>query len=587
MSAVLEAHEPSAKYLSALQPKLVQHFELMGTAPDGVAKLRELILTLAVQGKLVQQDTRDEPASEFLQQVWAEKGRLIDEGRIKKEKVQVKTDTRDKPFGLPVGWEWAKGRELFSVVRGVTYQKADARDTAADKYLPILRANNIRSTINLDDLVYVPSELVSEDQLLRPGDYVVCLASGSKSLVGKVAPFDQSLSCSFGAFCGAIRPFSNPAFFSVYLASPMYRATVSEESAGIGINNLKGSSLLELDIAVPPLAEQARIVTRVEELMRLCDALEAKGKLEAAQHAQLVQTLLGALTASATPDELADNWQRVATHFDLLLDRPEAVDALEQTILQLAVSGLLVPQDPNDEPSSELLKRIRSEKDQLIASGRIKRDKLAEPLTKEVRPDWLPPSWSWLSLSELHPEFQNGASSRGDANGTMVTVLRLADIKNRRISLAETREIPIAAKDIEKYKISIGDILITRVNGSPDIVGQFNLCDADYDAIYCDHFIRMRINGEWMDRLFLALLGESDIVRARIKDLFITTAGQKTVNQGHIGSLQIPLPPLAEQSRIVARVDSLRRLCAELRQRLASLQITKANLADALIDEVA
>ncbi len=89
--------------------------------------------------------------------------------------------------------------------------------------------------------------------------------------------------------------------------------------------------------------------------MRLCDALEAKGQLEAAQHAQLVQTLLGALTASATPDELADNWQRVATHFDLLLDRPEAIDALEQTILQLAVRGLLVPQDPKDEPASVLL----------------------------------------------------------------------------------------------------------------------------------------------------------------------------------------------------------------------------------------
>jgi type I restriction enzyme S subunit len=107
---------------------------------------------------------------------------------------------------------------------------------------------------------------------------------------------------------------------------------------------------------VPPLAEQSRIVTRVEELMRLCDALEAKGQLEAAQHAQLVSTLLATLTDSATPEALTENWQRLAIHFDTLLDRPEAVDALEQTILQLAVRGQLVPQDPADEPASVLLK---------------------------------------------------------------------------------------------------------------------------------------------------------------------------------------------------------------------------------------
>jgi type I restriction enzyme S subunit len=353
------------------------------------------------------------------------------------------------------------------------------------------------------------------------------------------------------------------------------------------MKNVSREVVLNTPVPLPPFAEQSRIVTRVGELMRLCDALEAKGQLEAAQHAQLVQTLLGALTASTTPDELADNWQRVATHFDLLLDRPEAIDALEQTILQLAVRGLLVPQDPKDEPARVLLQKIRAEKDRLITSGKIKRDKLAEPLTEENRPAWLPSSWGWMSLSELHPEFQNGASSRGDAGGTMVTVLRLADIKNRRVSLADTREIPIAARDIEKYQISNGDILITRVNGSADIVGQFNLCDANYDAIYCDHFIRMRINGEWMEQLFLALLGESDLVRARIKDLFITTAGQKTVNQGHIGSLPLPLPPLAEQSRIVARVESLRRLCSDLRQRLAARQTTQAHLAEALIAEVA
>jgi len=209
--------------------------------------------------------------------------------------------------------------------------------------------------------------LVSDDQCLRKGDYLVCLASGSKKLVGKAAPFTSDVACSFGAFCGVIRPVTEIDFLAIYLSSPLYRDTVSAASAGIGINNLKGTSLLGLDIPLPPLAEQSRIVTRVEELMQLCDALEASGQLEAQQHAQLVGTLLGTLTQSETPEALADNWQRIATHFDVLLDRPEAVDALEQTILQLAVRGLLVPQDPTDEPASVLLQKIRTEKDHLIA----------------------------------------------------------------------------------------------------------------------------------------------------------------------------------------------------------------------------
>jgi type I restriction enzyme, S subunit len=144
---------------------------------------------------------------------------------------------------------------------------------------------------------------------------------------------------------------------------PTYLALVSESSlmrrrikelfiTTAGQKTVNQGHIGSLQFGLPPLAEQSRIVTRVEELMRLCDALDAKGQLEATQHAQLVCTLLATLTDSETPAQLADNWHRIATHFDLLLDRPEAVDALEQTILQLAVRGLLVPQDPQDEPAS-------------------------------------------------------------------------------------------------------------------------------------------------------------------------------------------------------------------------------------------
>ncbi|MFU2489786.1 hypothetical protein [Thauera sp. WH-1] len=251
-------------------------------------------------------------------------------------------------------------------------------------------------------------------------------------------------------------------------------------------------------------------------------------------------------------------------NFDLLAASLGGVAKLRELILSLAVRGRLVPQDPSDEPASALLKRIRAEKDRLIKEGKVKRDKQASPLTQDDKPYDLPANWEWVRLSDLLPEFQNGASSRGDEGGASTVVLRLADIKNGRISLAAPRAIPINGGDVSKYTLIGGDILIVRVNGSADIVGQFIPVESGVSAIYCDHFIRMRISRDWCRTGYLCLLGKTSLIRDRINRLFITTAGQKTVNQAHIGSLSVALPPLAEQSRIVAKVEELMALCDRL-----------------------
>lgn len=564
---------------------LLSNMELLATAPGSVAKLRELILTLAVQGKLVQQDPADEPAGVLLQKIRAEKDRLIAEGKSKRDKPLAEIADEEKPFELPVGWEWVKGRDLFSVVRGVTYQKSDAKDAPSEGLLPILRANNIRGSINFDDLVYVPASLVSEDQLLRPGDYVVCLASGSKSLVGKAAPFRPEIACSFGAFCGAIRPFTDAAYFAVYLASPMYRESVAEASAGIGINNLKGSSLLGLDIALPPLAEQSRIVTRVEALMRLCDALEAKGQLEAAQHAQLVSTLLGTLTASATPEELAAKWQRVAQHFDLLLDRPEAIDALEQTLLQLAVRGLLVPQDPTDEPASALLRKIRAEKDHLIATGQIKRDKPLPPITDEEKPFELPVGWEWVRFDELiHPQkpIAYGVLVPGPDVSTGVPFVRIADLSIANPPERPEKTItPEVDAQFPRTRLEGGEILMGVVGS----IGKLGVAPKTWAGANIARAICRIVPADVGLHEFVLFLLETKFMQESFAGDTRTLA-QPTLNIGLIRAALTPMPPPAEQSRIVTRITALRRLCADLRQRLAERQSVQARLAEALVEQV-
>ncbi|OYQ42427.1 hypothetical protein CHU94_03050 [Rhodoferax sp. TH121] len=563
---------------------LLSNLNLLAQAPNGVARLRELILTLAVQGKLVPQDPSDEPASELLKKIRAEKDRLVAEGKIKRDKPLAEIAEEEKPFELPNGWSWVKGRDLFSVIRGVTYQKADARETPAETHLPILRANNIRGTVNLDDLVYVPAALISEDQFLRVGDYVVCLASGSKNLVGKAAPFKESLVCSFGAFCGAIRPIQEIAYFAVYLASPMYRDSVSEASAGIGINNLKGSSLLDLDIALPPAAEQSRIVTRVEELMRLCDALEAKGQLETTQHAQLVSTLLATLTESDTPAQLADNWHRIATHFDLLLDRPEAVDALEQTILQLAVRGLLVPQDPQDEPASELLKKIRAEKDKLIAQGKIKRDKPQPPIAEDEQPFALPQGWEWATMDGLASQITDGAHHTPTYIAEGVPFLSVKDLSSGFIDFSDTRFISSQSHEdlAKRCNPEMGDVLLTKIGTTGIAV----VVDTPRAFSLFVSVALIKLPSVSVDRDFLSLVINSPFVRQQSED-GTEGVGNKNLVLRKIKAFQIPIPPLAEQSRIVTRVAQLRRLCADLRQRLIASQSTQAHLAEALVQEVA
>ncbi|HRM00902.1 MAG TPA: restriction endonuclease subunit S, partial [Acidovorax sp.] len=343
-----------------------------------------------------------------------------------------------------------------------------------------------------------------------------------------------------------------------------------------------------LRFALPPLAEQSRIVTRVEELMRLCDALEAKGQLEAAQHAQLVSTLLGTLTASTTPEEIAEHWQRVAQHFDLLLDRPEAIDALEQTLLQLAVRGLLVPQDPTDEPASALLQKIRAERDRFIATGQIKRDKPLPPIADEEKPFELPVGWEWVRLGSLGESFDYGSSQKSVDDSAAVPILRMGNIQGGRVVMTNLKYLKDLQGELPYLLLREGDLLFNRTN-SYELVGKTGLFEGyAREMTFASYLIRIRlmdglVNSEYIN----AYMNTRDCRESEIEPDLTQQTGQANYNGTKLKSIRLPLPPLAEQSRIVTRVTALRRLCADLRQRLADRQSVQARLAEALVQKVA
>ena len=558
---------------------LLSNMELLATAPGGVAQLRELILTLAVQGRLVPQDPADEPASVLLQKIRAEKDRLIAEGKIKRDKPLAEIEEEEKPFELPVGWEWTS---LATI--GVINPRNDAPDDMLASFVQM-------SSIPVEFSAAHASEP-------RPWKDIKSgftqFAEGDVG-VAKITPcFENGKSTVFQNLCNGIgagttelhivRPLGGieRRYVLLFLKTPVFLKEGEAVMTGsAGQKRLPRSYFECKSFPLPPLAEQSRIVTRVEALMRLCDALEAKGQLEVAQHAQLVSTLLGTLTASTTPEELADHWQRVAQHFDLLLDRPAAIDALEQTLLQLAVRGLLVPQDPQDEPASVLLQRIRAEKDRLIATGQIKRDKLLPPITDEEKPFALPVGWEWSSLAAV---------------GVISPRNYVAD--DASASFVEMRSIPVAFgethlseerpwRDIKSgfTHFAEGDVGIAKItpcfeNGKSTVFQ--NLSNGVGAGTTELHVVRPLCG---LIPQYVLLFLKSPTFLMTGEGVMTGSAGQKRMPRAYFENTPFPLPPLAEQSRIVTRVTALRRLCADLRQRLAGRQSVQARLAEALVGQ--
>ncbi|HGB4038087.1 TPA: restriction endonuclease subunit S, partial [Salmonella enterica subsp. enterica serovar Java] len=176
---------------------------------------------------------------------------------------------------------------------------------------------------------------------------------------------------------------------------------------GTTVESLLFDDFISHPFMIPPFAEQNRILSTVKKLMSLCDQLEQHSLNSLDAHQQLVETLLTTLTDSQNADELAENWARISEHFDTLFTTEASIDALKQTILQLAVMGKLVPQDPNDEPASELLKRIAQEKAQLVKDGKIKKQKPLPPISDKEKPFEVPEGWEWCKFG-LISEFING-----------------------------------------------------------------------------------------------------------------------------------------------------------------------------------
>ncbi|MFZ3184110.1 MAG: restriction endonuclease subunit S [Pseudomonas sp.] len=541
---------------------LTDNLPLLAGALNGIKKLRELILELAVRGKLVEQDASDEPASELLKRIAAEKKRLVAEGKIKKQKPLAVIAEEEKPFELPAGWEWTHLGELGLVGSSSRVHQKDWQTSG----VPFYRAREI---VRLSKDGFVENELFISEEL-----YQEFSAGGSAPKVGDImltgvgtigVPYRVQEVDRFYFKDASVLIFKkyvgdNSGYLLKYFVSPLWINTIHAESMGTTVHTLTIARANETLCPLPPLAEQHRIATKVDELMALCDRLEAQQADAASAHAQLVQALLGSLTQASAATEFAANWQRLAEHFHTLFSTEPSIDALKQALLQLALMGKLVTQDPSDEPASELLKHIDEARVSSVSGGR-KRKQIDQPLIDDNEKDFeLPNGWDWVRLQRII------SVSSGDG-------LVSAD-------MSPAGGVPVYGGNgvtgyHDKQNIEKETLVIGRVGY---YCGSIHLTPTN--AWITDNALIVSFSEENLYKSFLFWL----LKGTNLKEQENATA-QPVISGRKIYSIVLAIPPLAEQHRIVAKVDQLMSLCDQLKTQLSQARQLNQQLASTLVEQ--
>ena len=523
---------------------LERHFDTAFAAPDGIQKLRELILTLAMQGKLVPQDPKDQPASELLKAIEAEKQRLLKEGKIKQPKLLSEIEIMEMPYQLPKDWKWAKlGDVMFEAMTGI--DRGKQFQSKSNEY-PYFKMNNISNSgccdfSNVTRINYEGSD--HEKYVLREGDFLFNTRN-SRELVGKTCIFKRPNNEQW-FFNNNILRIDLPDlilnhFVNFWFLSPLGKSELEKlKSATTNVAAVYQGKLVSFPIPLPPLAEQRRIVAKIDRLMAHCDELE-KLRAERNQKRITVHTAaLDRLLNAKESNDFSTAWRFITQHFGELYSVKENVAELRKAILQLAVMGKLVPQDPTDEPASELLRAIAAEKQQLVKEGKIKQPKPLPDIKPEEMPYELPKGWQWSNIQNISLKVTDGEHATPQRSESGYYLLSARNVTNEGIKLDNVDYVPQHEYERIRKRCNpeIGDILIS-CSGS---VGRIAIVDAnDYVMVRSAALIKHEHN--FLMSSFLAYALKSPMVQSQIVEKSRTTA-QSNLFLGKINEILIPIPP--------------------------------------------
>lgn len=519
---------------------LLENFELLLDSSDKIAPLNEAILNLAVRGKLVPQGPNDEPAPE------------------------------------PLG-------KYVEVVGGYAFKSVEY----VSEGIPVIRISDFSDEqIDLSKVKYYKESSELERYELKEGDIIIAMTGGT---IGKLAIVQARLGKLYlNQRVGKLSVINEDASCKeyIYWIARGVQGRIKNLGYGGAQPNVSNKQLEAMMFPFPPLNEQRRIVARIESLLDKTRQIEAQLKESEQEIIKLNESAINHLLEAENDHQLQESWQFIHDNFDLLYSDVRNIAPLRQAILQLAVRGKLVPQDPNDEPASELLEKIKAEKK--IKEKKIKSEKPLPPINEDEIPYELPHRWKWVRLEDITKLITKGSSPNWQGinyveKETGILFITSENVGNYKLLLDKSKYVEPKFNTIQARSIlEKGDILMNIVGASIGRTALFNLDLQDVNINQAVCIIRM-VN-DLVDRAYLLYFFNSPICLEYMYDKQVDMARQN-LSMTNVAKFLIPLPPLNEQKRIVEKVDKLMTLCNELEAQLAKSREESEKLIRAVLHE--
>jgi type I restriction enzyme, S subunit len=532
-----------------------------------VPKLRRLILEVAVRGQLVPQNPDDEPASEILK-------------RIEAEKKLSPIGIDEIFYEVPDNWAWGRLGEVSEIISGST-PKSDVAEYWDGNIV----------WITPTDLGRLKSKYINgSDRLISPEGYASCSATlmpagsvvmSSRAPIGHLGIANVELCTNQG--CKSFVPEEGVSSNYLYFALKAFVGQIKTLGSGTTFTEVSKTKLIPFLIPLPPVAEQQRIVAKVDELMALCDQLEAEQTERDHLRERTAKSTLFHLTDAPTHAEARRYWHYAEQHFPHLFDRSATVADLRATILQLGVQGRLVPQNPDDEPASELLKRIEAEKQRMVKVGEIGKLQPLPVVGEDEIPYAVPDRWVWVRLGEVTQKMGAGSTPLGGSKVYVddgIPFLRSQNVWNDGLRLQDVALITYETHEhMSGTHVRSGDVLLNITGAS---IGRCAVVPPNLlEANVSQHVAILRlIDIRMADYLHLCVI--SPTFQQTIMDVQVGVS-REGLSMTRLKLFPLAVPPFAEQQRIVAKVDELMALCDQLEAEAEACQALSGRLFDSIV----
>ena len=555
---------------------ILENFDTIFKNENSLETLNKIILDLAIKGKLVPQNENDEPAGELLKRIQAEKERLIKEKIIKKEKPLPEITEEEIPFDIPKNWEWVRLGDISKYI-----QRGKSPEYSEIEEIPVISQKCVQWTgFDITKARYInPNSLnkYTEERFLQKNDLL--WNSTGEGTLGRIAIYDKEIfkKVVVDSHVTIIRNlFVNSQYLLLYFSSGKVQNEINSKANGsTKQTELATSTIKEYILPLPPIEEQKRIVEKVEKLQELIKNLKEIYSSDEKNRNNLKKSLLSEIEKSSDDTKLLNNLELVFNNFDKIVKTKEDIKDIRNLILSLAIKGKLVPQNENDEPAGELLKRIQAEKERLIKEKIIKKEKPLPEITEDEIPFDIPKNWEWVRLRDIaciNPK--NIADDNVIASFIPMKLISDGYINKHSSENKFWKEIKNGFTHFQNEDIGIAKITPCFENRKSVIFKNLKNCiGAGTTELYIIRLFLKNIENKYLLNVFKT----EDFIKKGV-GTYTGTAGQQRVKREFIENYLIPLPPLEEQKRIVKKVENLMEICNLLEEKINISENISENL---------